>query len=57
ADPRVRVRVAGRWHHGTAHLLPDDDAVARLVSRVSKIRGQGPSTLRPAEGRFPVADR
>lgn len=30
ADPRVRVRVAGRWHHGTAHLLPDDDPVARL---------------------------
>ncbi|MFJ3719024.1 nitroreductase/quinone reductase family protein [Streptomyces sp. NPDC090057] len=32
ADPRVRVRFAGRWHHGTAHLLPDDDAVARLRS-------------------------
>ncbi|WP_330339307.1 nitroreductase/quinone reductase family protein [Streptomyces sp. NBC_00557] len=32
ADPRVRVRVAGRWHHGTAHLLPDDDPVARLRS-------------------------
>ncbi|MGX1131358.1 deazaflavin-dependent oxidoreductase (nitroreductase family) [Streptomyces glaucescens] len=30
ADPRVRVRVGGRWHTGTAHLLPDDDAVARL---------------------------
>lgn len=30
ADPRVRVRLAGRWHHGTAHLLPDDDPVARL---------------------------
>jgi hypothetical protein len=30
ADPAVRVRIAGRWHHGTAHLLPDDDAVARL---------------------------
>ncbi|WP_225824448.1 nitroreductase/quinone reductase family protein [Streptomyces naphthomycinicus] len=30
ADPVVRVRIAGRWHHGTAHLLPDDDAVARL---------------------------
>ncbi|MEV6835379.1 nitroreductase/quinone reductase family protein [Streptomyces sp. NPDC051133] len=30
ADPRVRVRIAGRWHHGTAHLLPDDDPVARL---------------------------
>ncbi|MFG2886875.1 nitroreductase/quinone reductase family protein [Streptomyces sp. NPDC048297] len=30
ADPKVRVRIAGRWHHGTAHLLPEDDAVARL---------------------------
>ncbi|MEU9475515.1 nitroreductase family deazaflavin-dependent oxidoreductase [Streptomyces sp. NPDC048191] len=32
ADPRVRVRIAGHWHHGTAHLLPDDDPVARLRS-------------------------
>ncbi|MFH9064442.1 nitroreductase/quinone reductase family protein [Streptomyces coeruleorubidus] len=30
ADPRVRVRVAGRWYEGTAHLLPDDDPIARL---------------------------
>ncbi|WP_217243115.1 nitroreductase family deazaflavin-dependent oxidoreductase [Streptomyces sp. AC555_RSS877] len=30
ADPRVRVRIRGRWHPGTAHLLPDDDPVARL---------------------------
>ncbi|MFF8994916.1 nitroreductase/quinone reductase family protein [Streptomyces sp. NPDC014983] len=30
ADPRVRVRIRGRWHHGTAHLLPDDDPWARL---------------------------
>ncbi len=30
ADPRVRVRIRGRWHTGTAHLLPDDDAHARL---------------------------
>ena len=30
ADPRVRVRLHGRWHTGTAHLLPDDDPVARL---------------------------
>jgi deazaflavin-dependent oxidoreductase (nitroreductase family) len=30
ADPRVRVRIKGRWHAGTAHLLPDDDARARL---------------------------
>ncbi|MET8567850.1 nitroreductase/quinone reductase family protein [Streptomyces sp. NPDC004783] len=30
ADPRVRVRIRGRWHTGTAHLLPDDDPLARL---------------------------
>ncbi|MEU3979440.1 nitroreductase/quinone reductase family protein [Streptomyces sp. NPDC026672] len=32
ADPRVRVRVGGRWHTGTARLLPDDDPVARLAT-------------------------
>ncbi len=30
ADPRVRVRLNGRWHRGTAHLLPDDDPHARM---------------------------
>lgn len=30
ADPRVRVRIRGRWHEGTAHVLPDDDPIARL---------------------------
>jgi deazaflavin-dependent oxidoreductase (nitroreductase family) len=25
ADPRVRVRVRGRWRTGTAHVMPDDD--------------------------------
>ncbi|MFD1660839.1 nitroreductase/quinone reductase family protein [Streptomyces caeni] len=30
ANPRVRVRIRGRWHTGTAHLLPDDDPLARL---------------------------
>ncbi len=30
ANPRVRVRVNGAWHAGTAHLLPDDDPAARL---------------------------
>jgi deazaflavin-dependent oxidoreductase (nitroreductase family) len=29
-DPRVRVKVAGRWHAGRAELLPDDDPRARL---------------------------
>ncbi len=32
ADPRVRVRVGGRWRDGIATLLPDDDAKARLAS-------------------------
>ena len=30
ANPRVRVRILGRWHTGTAYLLPDDDPRARL---------------------------
>jgi deazaflavin-dependent oxidoreductase (nitroreductase family) len=30
ADPRVRVRVKGRWHQGVAHLVPADDPRARL---------------------------
>ncbi len=29
ADPRVRVKVGRRWRNGVAHLLPDDDPVAR----------------------------
>ncbi|MFD4560247.1 nitroreductase/quinone reductase family protein [Streptomyces sp. NPDC058469] len=30
ANPEVRVRIMGRWHTGTAHLLPDDDPQTRL---------------------------
>jgi deazaflavin-dependent oxidoreductase (nitroreductase family) len=30
ANPNVRVRLGGRWHNGTAHLVPDDDSRARL---------------------------
>jgi deazaflavin-dependent oxidoreductase (nitroreductase family) len=40
ADPRVRVRIRGRWHTGTAHLLPDDDPVARL-RRLPRFNGLG----------------
>jgi deazaflavin-dependent oxidoreductase (nitroreductase family) len=29
AEPRVRVKVGGGWHSGTAAVLPDDDAAAR----------------------------
>jgi deazaflavin-dependent oxidoreductase (nitroreductase family) len=32
ANPKVRVRIRGRWRNGTAHLLHDDDAKARLAS-------------------------
>jgi deazaflavin-dependent oxidoreductase (nitroreductase family) len=32
ANPHVRVRLRGRWHNGTAHLLPDDDPHERLRS-------------------------
>ncbi|REK91972.1 nitroreductase family deazaflavin-dependent oxidoreductase [Streptomyces inhibens] len=30
AHPQVRVRIKGRWHAGTAHPMPQDDARARL---------------------------
>ncbi len=32
ANSRVRVRIRGRWRTGTAHPLPDDDALARLAT-------------------------
>lgn len=32
ANPQVRVRLNGRWHNGTAQLVPDDDPHARLKS-------------------------
>lgn len=32
ANPRVRLRLRGKWRNGTAHLLPDDDPYARLSS-------------------------
>jgi deazaflavin-dependent oxidoreductase (nitroreductase family) len=31
-NPNVRVRLRGRWHNGTAHLVPDDDPRERLRS-------------------------
>lgn len=35
----MRVRLRGRWHTGVAHLLPDDDPVARLrgLPRVNSV--------------------
>ncbi len=32
ADPKVRVRLNGRWHNGVAHLMPEDDPHQRLRS-------------------------
>ena len=32
ANPRVRVRLRGRWHSGVAHLVRDDDPRRRLDS-------------------------
>ncbi|MEU4343279.1 nitroreductase/quinone reductase family protein [Nocardia sp. NPDC023852] len=32
ADNRIRLRLHGRWHTGTAHLLPGDDPRARLAA-------------------------
>ncbi|MGV0791528.1 nitroreductase/quinone reductase family protein [Mycolicibacterium sp. XJ1819] len=32
ANPRVRVRLKGKWHSGTAHPVPDDDPRERLRS-------------------------
>ena len=32
ANPRVRVRLRGRWHSGVAHLVPNDDPRRRLES-------------------------
>lgn len=31
AEPRVRVKVRGRWRDGTAHLCADDNARRRLL--------------------------
>jgi deazaflavin-dependent oxidoreductase (nitroreductase family) len=52
ANPRVRVRIRGRWRTGTAHLLPGDDPVARLSrlpdlnSAVVRIMGSDLLTIR-----------
>jgi deazaflavin-dependent oxidoreductase (nitroreductase family) len=52
AHNEVRVRIKGRWHTGTAHLLPEDDARARLKtlprlnSTAVRALGAGLLTLR-----------
>ncbi|HEV2786975.1 MAG TPA: nitroreductase/quinone reductase family protein [Solirubrobacteraceae bacterium] len=44
ADPRVRVRVRGRWRTGTAHVLRDEDPRARLRS-LSRLNATGVRAL------------
>jgi deazaflavin-dependent oxidoreductase (nitroreductase family) len=52
ANPAVRVRLHGRWHTGTAHLMPDDDPIARmrelpqLNSAMVRVMGSDLLTLR-----------
>ncbi|OBG86405.1 nitroreductase [Mycobacterium sp. NS-7484] len=52
ANPAVRVRINGTWRTGTAHLLPDDDPVARLRelpalnSAVVRVMGSDLLTIR-----------
>ncbi len=40
AQPKVRVRVHGRWRSGTAHVLDGDDPRARLRS-ISRLNAGG----------------
>jgi deazaflavin-dependent oxidoreductase (nitroreductase family) len=40
ADPRVRIRVRGRWREGTAHVLDGDDPRARLRA-MSRLNAAG----------------
>jgi deazaflavin-dependent oxidoreductase (nitroreductase family) len=42
AEPRVRVRMRGRWHEGTAGLLPVDQAT---LDRFNSYARAGPRTL------------
>ncbi len=59
ADPRVRVRTGRRWRQGTAHVLDDDDPLARARwmrqelgrlhaadEKVAKMLGTTPLTVR-----------
>jgi deazaflavin-dependent oxidoreductase (nitroreductase family) len=39
ADPRVRVKIGRRWRRGTATVLPDDDARARLDRIGRRVNG------------------
>lgn len=45
SDPRVRVKIRGRWFSGTAHMMPDDNPIERLRKMV-----KGTIGLRLIEG-------
>ncbi len=37
ADPRVRLRIRGRWYEGTAILMPLDAAALRHFNRYARL--------------------
>lgn len=53
ADPQVRVRIGRRWFDGVAHVLPDDDPIARsramphkADAALARILGTNPVSVR-----------
>jgi deazaflavin-dependent oxidoreductase (nitroreductase family) len=44
ADPRVRIRVRGRWRSGVAHVLEEEDPSVRLRS-ISRLNASGVRAL------------
>jgi deazaflavin-dependent oxidoreductase (nitroreductase family) len=61
ADERVRVCIRGRWRYGTAHVLPEDDPVARqrTLPRLNalSVRAAGTSLLTVRIDLEPDVDR
>jgi deazaflavin-dependent oxidoreductase (nitroreductase family) len=49
ANPQVRVMIGHQWHDGTAHVLEDDDPIARLKAlnptNARMVRTMGTSLL------------
>jgi deazaflavin-dependent oxidoreductase (nitroreductase family) len=48
-DPKVRVKIGHRWHRGTAHIMEDDDPIARQKSldsmNATMVRAMGTALL------------
>ena len=67
ANPRVRVKVHGKWRAGTAHILDDDDPLKReerlgqgnlprrFCLRTSRATSTGPPISRPSANGKPRA--